>query len=120
MIFLLGCPSRNANLKGVIEEALKEQNVPAHKIHDCVRMFDPTVSVGEYQNTSVNQHLVQSRAFSSFKALQAAHDDSQTEPDPKKKLKKKISIPVNARFVLANLKANDILLLDSTKKNFVL
>ena len=98
---------------------MKAQGVPAHKIFDCVRNFDPTVSVGEYQNTSVNQHLVQSKAFSSFRALQAAWDDSQSEKDPKKKLKKKISISINARFVLANLKANDILLLDATKKNFV-
>jgi len=49
--------------------------------------------------------------------MQSAYDDARANPESKKT--KKALIPISARFLLALLKSNDTLLLETPKENFI-
>ena len=101
----------------MIEQSLREHNIPEHKISDAVRPFDQSLSVGEYFNSTTNAHVVQAKGFSSFKSLQACYDDAKNSAETKKT--KKVELVLNARFILSTVKAYDLLLLDGTRAAFI-
>lgn len=106
-----------ANLKTLVEDSLTKDGWPPLKIETAVRLFDPNITLGEFFSVTSNCHLVQAKGFPSFKIMQAAFDDSKIKPEWKKA--KKALIPLTARYLLSLVKANDSLMLDGTKDDFL-
>ena len=104
-------------MKLEVQECLRSQGFEENLIQEACANFNPDISVKEYLYIGSNRQIVKSMAFSSYPAMQAALDDGRKSTEASKL--KRVTIPVNAKFILANVKASDCFLDEQPREKFL-
>ena len=104
--------AKNRNLVESLRTVMSEAGIEKDKVEHSLSLFDPTVTVGEFQGRGQNSHLVKAKGFSSFEAFRAFVEENR-------ETKRAWEIEITPRYLLSLVKVNDSLLSDAARESYL-